>query len=56
MEIGHVYETLKMAIDTVATSRGSSSIREKLYGSVLYAMLSRQVLRVPVGPGYAIGQ
>ena len=29
--------------------RGTGSIRAKLYGSVLYAMLSRQVFRIAIG-------
>jgi hypothetical protein len=36
--------------------RGSGSIRGKLYGSVLYVMLSGGFLAFAVGPGYAIGQ
>jgi hypothetical protein len=39
-----------------ATSWGRSSIREKIYGSVLYAMLSRCVLRVRRRTSYAIAQ
>jgi hypothetical protein len=41
--------------DQRCTAWGSSSIREKLYDSVLYAMLSGRFLGFAVGPAYAIG-